>query len=85
MHPRRHRADDNQAAIVKALRKAGVAVFHIGRPCDLLCRRAGSLSLLDCSGSTKNRKRDPDQLAAFALWGVVIVKDEAEALKAVGL
>jgi hypothetical protein len=81
----RHRADANQPDIVEALRERGVDVWIIGRPCDLLCQRAERYYLLDCSGATKNRKRDPDQLKNFQIWRVKVVKDEAEALKAVGL
>ena len=81
----RHRADTNQRAIVATLRKAGVLVWHIGRPCDLLCKRGKQYYLLDASGSTQNRRRDPDQLEAFAQWGVHVVENEDQALIAVGL
>lgn len=82
---RRHRADATQPDIVEALRKAGVDVWIIGRPCDLLCQRAGQYFLLDCDGVTKNRKRDPDQLKNFEKWRVKVVKNKGEALRAVGL
>jgi len=81
----RHRADLTQAEIVKALRYVGCQVFHIGRPCDLLVRRAGRLWLIDCDGVTKHRQRDRKQLEAFAQWGVVLVKTPQEALHAVAL
>jgi hypothetical protein len=74
--------------VVEALRNAGVEVEIIGTYgdlCDLLCKRGKTYYLLDVTGITKNRKRDPDQLKKFALWGVIQVKDEAEALRAVGL
>lgn len=81
----RYRADTTQRAIVEPLRKAGVLVWHISRPSDLLCRRGERYYLLDCEGITKYRKRKPKQLATFAKWGVVLVKTPQEALKAVGL
>lgn len=84
MH-RRHRKDENQDDVVRALRAAGVRVFCIGRPCDLLCCYRGDLYLLDVDGITRNRKRDPKQLAAFAEFGVRLVKTPEAALSAVGI
>lgn len=82
---RRYRSDDTQDDIVKALRGAFAKVWIIGRPCDLLVRRAGVNYLLDCDGVTKYRKRDADQLKNFADFGVIIVKTPEEALTAVGV
>jgi putative NIF3 family GTP cyclohydrolase 1 type 2 len=79
------RKDANQEEIVSALRAAGVSVFVMHVPCDLLCRRAGGLYLLDVDGITRNRKRDPKQLATFAEFGVRLVKTREDAFAAVGL
>lgn len=79
------RTDSTQGDIVKALVKAGCAVFVIRQPCDLLVRRQGVLYLLDATGKTQYRKRSTSQLLKFSIWGVKLVKDASEALKAVGL
>src|SRR5207244_4455491 len=68
--PHGHRSDDNASDIIDALRDVGVLVWPIGRPADLLCRRAGVLYLLDVDGITRNRKRDKKQLENFQLWRV---------------
>lgn len=81
----RHRSDETQAGIVKALRKSGCLVFCISQPCDLLVRRSGRYFLIDVSGVALYRKRDPRQLKKFEEWGVVLVATEEEALRAVGL
>lgn len=85
MSRRRHRSDDTQPDIVKALRKAHVRVWPIGQPCDLLCKRGAALYLLDCDGVTEYRKRDKEQLEKFAEWDVQVVGTPEAALKAVGL
>lgn len=82
---RGHRPDDNSADIVDALRDAGVLVYPLGRPADLLCRAADRNYLLDVDGITRNRKRDDKQLEGFRLWGVVLVSTPEAALKAVGV
>jgi putative NIF3 family GTP cyclohydrolase 1 type 2 len=79
------RKDANQTEIVRALRAAGVRVFVLHVPCDLLCRRGDRLYLLDVEGITKNRKRDPKQLEAFAQFGVRLVKTTEAAFAAVEL
>lgn len=84
MH-RRHRKDENQDEILRALRAAGVHCWVISRPCDLLCLYANRYHLLDVDGITKNRKRDPKQLEAFAQFRVRLVKTPEDALAAVGL
>lgn len=81
----RHRSDDTQKEIVRALRAAHVLVWLIARPCDALCKRGTNLYLIDFEGSTKYRKRDPAQLAAFQTWDIKIVKTPDEALRAVGV
>lgn len=79
-----HRPDANAAVLIAALRDAGVLVWPIGRPCDLLCRFADRNYLLDVDGISKNRKRDQTQLDNFRLWDVVLVKTPEQALRALG-
>lgn len=79
------RKDENQQTIVRALRAAGVRVYVLHVPCDLLCRRGDGIYLLDVDGITRYRKRDPKQLATFAEFGVRVVKTPEAALAAVGL
>jgi len=79
------RKDENQAEIVRALRAAGVRVYVLHVPCDLLCRFRDGLYLLDVDGVTRNRKRDPKQLETFAEFGVRLVKTPEAALAAVGI
>jgi putative NIF3 family GTP cyclohydrolase 1 type 2 len=79
------RKDANQEEIVEALRKAGVSVFVLHVPCDLLCLSGDRYYLLDVDGITHNRKRDPKQLATFAQFRIRLVKTPEDALAAVGL
>jgi putative NIF3 family GTP cyclohydrolase 1 type 2 len=79
------RKDENQEVIVRALRSAGVRVYVMHVPCDLLCRRGDGLYLLDVDGITKHRKRAPKQLETFAEFGVRLVKTPEDAFAAVGL
>lgn len=81
------KVDLSQAAIVKALRGAGVQVQSlaaIGRGVpDLLCARAGRIWLIECK--TAHGKLTPAQRAWHALWPVHICRTPEEALRAVGL
>src|ERR1041385_6430601 len=63
------RTDDNQPAIIEALRKIGVKVYYIKKPVDLLCSRPndnGRQVLIEC--------KDPDgrltkeQVEFIASW-----------------
>ena len=67
-----HRPDQSQRALVKALRDAGIRVWLIGRPCDLLlrfwCNRHHEFcwQTLECktpqkSGKPRVRHDQPDQ------------------------
>jgi hypothetical protein len=80
-----HRPDANSTDIITALRNAGVLVWPIGRPSDLLCLSGDRYYLLDVDGITRNRKRDPKQLETFAEFGVRLVKTPEAALAAVGI
>jgi len=86
------RVDDNQAVIVKALRKAGCEVLSlagIGDGCgDLLVNRANILYMLEVKDGAKSpsrRKLTPHQKLFAKRWPVQEVINELEALAAVGL
>jgi len=86
------RTDRNQAAIVKALRAAGCRVLSlasVGHGCpDLLACRADQVYLLEIKDGRKSasrRKLTPAQKHFHQAWPVAIVKNESEALRAVGL
>jgi hypothetical protein len=79
------RSDANRQEIVGALLKVGAEVKDLRFPCDLGVRLAGRLYFLEISGITAYRKRKKAQLDNFAFFGVVLVKNVDEALRAVGL
>lgn len=79
------RKDANQEEIVRALRNAGVSVHILHTPCDLLCLSGDRYYLLDVTGITRNRKRDPKQLATFAEFRIRLVSTPEAALAAVGI
>ena len=83
------KTDASQKAIVAALRAAGAFVWVLGRPVDLLvfyrrwhlqeCKSAASIS-----HHAKARKAQEEQTAFCRTFGVPIVHDADEALRAVG-
>ena len=91
------KVDDNQAAIVKALRKAGCNVLSlaaVGNGCpDLLVCIPGvweadvivMLEIKDGEKSASRRKLTPHQKRFHEDWPVQVVTNEIEALRAVGL
>ena len=90
------KADSSQREIVKALRDAGVQVWIIGKPCDLLIRywcnqaRRYLWQTLECKspynkdGSAKKRKDQKEQIEFIQLTGTPIVLNGEQALRAVG-
>lgn len=87
------RVDDNQAAIVDALRRAGCSVrslASLGKGCpDLLVGRAGVNYLLEVKDGSKppcKRRLTPDEEAFHAAWRgpVAVVESVEDALKSVG-
>ena len=88
------RIDDNQTAIVKALRKAGCSVLSLaavgGGVPDLLVGRAKQNYLMEIKDGDKSpsrRKLNNAQHIWHTIWEgeVDIVKNKIEALRAVGL
>jgi hypothetical protein len=84
---RRHsRPDTAQEPIVEALKKVGIGVWVIGRPCDLLTLYAGRwlpLEVKSDTSSARNRKDQEKQKAFLAATGVPIVKTPQEAIAAI--
>lgn len=83
---RHSRPDTAQEPIVQALRKVGIQVWVIGKPCDLLTLYAGCwlpLEVKSDTSSARNRKDQESQKAFLATTGVQIVKTAQEAIAAV--
>ena len=84
--------DANQRAIVKTLRKVGCKVISlaaVGNGCpDLLVLLGDKFTMIEVKDGTKppsKRRLTPHQLIFHEEWPVVVVTDETEALRAVGL
>lgn len=79
----RHRADNNQSEIIKALEKIGCTVYIIGRPVDLVVGRGARNWLMDCKSKTGTKTTF--QKKFFAEWKgqVRIVRSPIEAIKVV--
>jgi hypothetical protein len=79
------RTDSSQREIVAALRKAGVTVWVISRPVDLLTHYRGKWLPLECKPVTHKRARrdQAEQEALLAECGIPKVRTPEEALRAV--
>lgn len=77
------RPDGTQAEIVDALRKAGVMVWVIGQPCDLLTLYRGNWLPLECKPIKRVRKDQEKQDEFLAITGVKKVRTALEAIEAV--
>lgn len=78
------KVDANQAEVVEALRRCGVAVEIIGFPVDLLCcDQRGKLSLVEIK--TDEGRLTKQQVEFIARWPgqVHVVRGPQEAVKAV--
>ena len=78
------RNDDNQTAIVSALRAIGCSVWIIRWPTDLLIGHAGKTLVAEVKDGSKppsRRKRTPDQEEFFSTWagGPIAMIDSVEA------
>ena len=84
---RAKRADSNQPAIVDALRKCGVWVFHsfeLGRGFpDLICWNRGRVILLECKVPGEHINKQQAEFIATCPIDVFVVRSPEEALKAV--
>ena len=79
------RPDSTQKTIVEALRKAGIKVWIIGEPCDLLTYYPayGRWKPLECKPEKRKRKDQPDQDDFLETTGVPVVRTPTEAIVAV--
>ena len=80
------RKDENQAQIVRDLRKIGLQVKILNDTPDLLVRKpaTGELFAFEVDGVTKNRKRDDKQLEFLSSWRIPRIKTSVEILKYLG-
>lgn len=77
--------DANEAAIVDALEAAGVHVWRLDTPCDLLTFRLGKWLPLEVKmPHARLRKDQQDQQDFLALTHTLVVRNADEALRAVG-
>jgi len=90
------KVDSSQAAIVEALREAGILVWIISRPCDLLtfypplkrwrtleCKPAAQPGIKVKVRAIRNRKDQKKQDEFLAITGTPIVRTAQEAITAV--
>src|SRR5271163_1885253 len=84
------RPDASQAEVVRTLRKAGITVWIIGEPCDLLTYNPSTklwkpLEVKPLDLKNKNRKDQEDQREFIKTYAVPIVRTGLEAIAALTL
>lgn len=80
------RVDSTQADIVAALKKAGIGVWVISQPVDILTLYAGKwlpLEIKSDTSSARTRKDQERQKQFLAITGVPVVKNAQEAITAI--
>ena len=79
------RVDENQQAIVDALKRVGVSVEIIGKPVDLLICCRGETALLEVKNPDGGDRLTKDQVAFIARWPgrVIVAHSVDEALRLV--
>ena len=78
------RRDDNEAQIIRDLRKVGAVVEQLDKP-DLIVRFAFSTYLMEVSNpKNKYRKREKDQLEFLKTFAIPVVTCSDEALRIIG-
>jgi len=79
------KTDATQKAIVEALRKVGIKVWIISKPCDLLTYYPAYRRWrpLECKPEKGKRKDQGEQDAFLALTGVPVVRTPSEAIEAI--
>jgi len=82
---RRHRKDDNEPEIVKALKKVGCKVCKIGRPVDLLVGFRSHNFLLEVKNPKGRNTLEDSQKEFIATWPgqVRVVRSPDEAVRVV--
>lgn len=85
MMRRAARTDNNQAAIIDALKKVGVSVEIIGRPLDLLVCCRGETSLMEIKNPDRSEQWTKDQVEFIARWPgkIHIARSAEDAVRAV--
>ena len=79
---RTHRSDANQEAIVKALRVAGMRVWVIGKPVDLLVSVRGRNELVEVKAANGDLTKEQKEFIAEWPNKVHVVHDIDEAFRA---
>lgn len=82
------RVDNNQAAIVDALKRVGVSVEIIGKPVDLLICCRGVTALMEIKNPDRSEEWTKDQVEFIARWpGTIhVARSPEEAVRlAIGL
>ena len=79
------RVDENQQAIVDALKRVGVSVEIIGKPVDLLICCRGETALLEVKNPDGGDRLTKDQVEFIARWPgkIHIARSVDEALRLV--
>ena len=79
------RVDENQQAIVDALKRVGVSVEIIGKPVDLLICCRGETALLEVKNPDGGDRLTKDQVEFIARWPgkIHIARSVEEALRLV--
>jgi hypothetical protein len=82
------RPDATQGAVVEGLRKAGISVWILGEPCDLLTyypplKRWRPIEVKPEDTHNRNRRDQETQKEFLATYAVPIVRTAQEALSAV--
>lgn len=78
------RVDENQSAVVDALRTAGAQVYIAGHPLDLLVQHRGETFLMEVKRKDGTLTDDQEDFLGWWLGRVVIVTGVDEALSALG-
>ena len=78
------RKDDNQGAVVEALKRVGVSVEVIGRPVDLLICCRGVTSVMEVKNEEGRDRLTADQVRFIERWPgkVHVVRTPEEAVRA---
>lgn len=82
------RRDASEKGIVDALEAAGVFVFRLTRPVDLLCFWRDRWFLLECKTPKRHKQTvqsELDQQAFCRAFSIPVVSTPNEALEAVGI
>lgn len=82
---RARRVDTTQRSIVRALTRAGCLVWLVGGAIDLVVQRAGRVYLLGAKTPRRGRLTAKQAQMIAQGWAVAVVRDEDEALRAVGV